>query len=1523
MGIRIPGIYVEVKGDYSALDEDMRKARAIVRNASSDMSNSMNNALAPKQVESSVNTLIRNLGHVQRTAKLTGSEFDNLGLDLGELQKHTGLSEKAFAKLQGRMLQQKATQQADRALKSIARSANLSANETALLRLKMGDASGAMRDFGRIGVSSLGAVHSRVFSLGTAIAGLGVGLGLTHAVNSFASMDRGLIGVQKTTNLTDKEIQKLGLNIQQITTELPLTTEELLGIAQAAGQLGVQGSSNILKFTRTVGMLGTATDLKGDEAATTLARLLNVTGETADEVDVLGSVIVALGNNMATTESEIAFMATEVGQATSTFGVSSAQAAALGATLRSLGVRAELGGSAVGRVFRAIDASIRSGGESLKYLEKMTGQTGEQLKRTFATNSTTVFKQFIEGLGTVINSGGSAASTLEKFGLKGEEILKVMPTLALRSDELGKALGIAAKEQENATALTQEALKAATSFSAQMTIVSNEVDIAAAAIGKELAPHIIEASRAFGDFVEGSSGDFADWAKKSAEGIESLAPLVHTVGDEAGYLFNAFTDMPVELQAAGVIPALLFGKKGIAYTLLALHAAESVFNMGQGLAAVQMGHMSWDDLSSMDGKELQTRLDQLKKNASNINKLKASQKKDLEIMSSEAHLSVGNSGIFGEDLAHLAESPFIGPKQVEKEIKHKAGSSVVDDEDKSTKKQLKTREKFNLEYNKLLRSPYDFEKGQIQKQKELWIDAGVDRIKAANWETISLEKLDKEQAEKREKVLDQFNQKFQLITLSKYEFEKNQIAAQYNVWIKAGADEVKAKKWANLELKKLEQKHTKDLSQEAAKQIKEEKETARKKLEASDDFFAGMYQGYLDLTEKAKTWAQRGIEIAGSFASSSKAALSDLGFDALTGQMKSFSSYWSTFWGGLARSISNHLADLAVTKGLDMLMGMGGGLFDMAGSFLSNVWHTGNMRLGADEVASILQEGEMVVPARQAEAIRQSVGSEGMSKSSFFDSVVDRVSVGNSSVFDNINNSQRDVYGHHMFNSAMSAGAAGLWNGFSNWQTVGQQADVMRGAGINVSQSAVDNLQWNSALGGLAGTMFTGFAGNMFGSFGNQMLGMNDEKYNLAGLEFSTANIGKILGAAAGLFIGGPMAPVLSGALSPVFSLGVSGLADMFNLRDDENLRDALEDKVGWLESHVMMSSFRDRITKNYEGNYNPLGLTEKPATGSYVLVNGKYIPVGPSLPYQQLALEIEAAYEAERRDPVSQVLSFAHAYGHEYTQGIMDGKGEGGQIDALSGAVKSDPGFFGYTTRQWAAKQSKTGFAYEDSYYTGDGRRVDIDSIFNPNSKAALGLGPGWEKTLGIVEKVLGYQFGDGLSGDRGGLDGLGGYGGYSGVSGNYDLSGFGHEFDSFSGSLGSDGSDSSDRSSGGTGSGNAGGASGSSGIGRRHGGDVKAGGKYVWQETGLPGEVFFPQTNGYVMNHEDSAQMINALKVLVNEQKIGTSSTSGSGDGPMLVTLNLDGQQLASALVAGLREQSKNGVQFVHKDMLIESRS
>ena len=295
-------------------------------------------------------------------------------------------------------------------------------------------------------------------------------------ISTIREFEKGLVGVAKTTNLTALALSDLGEDILGMSVTMGVSTNELLEISQAAGQLGVEGASNILAFTDAVAKLGSASDLSGAEAATSLARMLNVTGEASSSVGALAAVIVKLGNSMAITESKIAHLATQVALSTAIFGTSASESAALGAAMGQMGIRAQLAGSAIGRTMRMIDDAVRNGGDEMKVLAEVTGKSADEIRHAFGDSATEGLVMFLEGLGDLDAAGGSSSAALAALGLEGEEILKVLPIMALRIDDVKEALSSASEEQKIATAHTLEFAAAQDTMAAQSTRLWNALD---------------------------------------------------------------------------------------------------------------------------------------------------------------------------------------------------------------------------------------------------------------------------------------------------------------------------------------------------------------------------------------------------------------------------------------------------------------------------------------------------------------------------------------------------------------------------------------------------------------------------------------------------------------------------------------------------------------------------------------------------------------------------------------------------------------------------------------------------------------------------------------------------------------------------------------------------------------------------------------------------------------------------------------------------------------------------------------
>ena len=345
-------------------------------------------------------------------------------------------------------------------------------------------------------------------------------------------------GVTKTVDGTEEQLENLKQGIKDLAKEIPSSTTEIAAVAEAAGQLGIQ-TDNILSFSKAMIDLGNSTNLTSEEAASQLAKFANIMQMSQTDFDKLGSAIVDLGNNFATTEADIVNMAMRLAGAGKQVGLSEGEVLGLSTALSSVGIEAEMGGSAISKAMVKMQNAVELGGgklntvlgktgKSLRDLEllsannskdfkelcdsigmtstevkqlitagtnledfaKVSGMTSEQFKKAWQEDAVGALTTFIKGLGDAESKGESAITMLSEMGLTEVRLRDSLLRAANAGDLLNTAVETGTKAFEDNVALTKEANKRYATMESKLKITKNKIKDVAVSLGDKLLPSI-------------------------------------------------------------------------------------------------------------------------------------------------------------------------------------------------------------------------------------------------------------------------------------------------------------------------------------------------------------------------------------------------------------------------------------------------------------------------------------------------------------------------------------------------------------------------------------------------------------------------------------------------------------------------------------------------------------------------------------------------------------------------------------------------------------------------------------------------------------------------------------------------------------------------------------------------------------------------------------------------------------------------------------------------------------------------
>ena len=396
-----------------------------------------------------------------------------------------------------------------------------------------------------------------------AIAAVGVVGGVTAATRAAIDFEDAFAGIRKTVDEADLAaagltFEDLSDSIRAMAREIPIAATELAAIGEAAGALGV-AAGDIDNFTEVVAKLGVTTDLTSDQAATAMGHLGTILGLTGQDFENVADSLVALGNDGASTESQIIAITERFAASGKSAGLATEDILALASTAASMGIEVEAAGSSLSRLFDNVTTNIGTSNDKAQAFAESLGLSAAEFREAWERDALGTFQEFLGTLDELDQF--QAADLLKRVGITGVRDIRAIKLLAGGMDELNDQL----ETSRTATgALGEEAAKKFETTASQIQLMKNRLTDVGITIGSAVLPKLNELGKRFGEFLNTPDAQraiqqFADAIPGVIDDLVGIAKGIpwgaigsaaQLMGQGAKGLLQAFTSLPPWIQTA-------------------------------------------------------------------------------------------------------------------------------------------------------------------------------------------------------------------------------------------------------------------------------------------------------------------------------------------------------------------------------------------------------------------------------------------------------------------------------------------------------------------------------------------------------------------------------------------------------------------------------------------------------------------------------------------------------------------------------------------------------------------------------------------------------------------------------------------------------------------------------------------------------------------------------------------------------------------------------------------------------------
>ena len=328
---------------------------------------------------------------------------------------------------------------------------------------------------------------------------------MTVPVKLAIDYESSLADVKKVFNGTAAEFKTINNEIVEMSTRLPMAAKDIAAIVAAGAQSGI-ASKELTTFAETAVKMGVAFDISAQESGQSMAELRTAFRMSQAQVTTLADQINHLGNNTPAAAKGILEIVQRIGPLGEVGGYAASSIAALGATLRGMGIQEEIAATGIKNTMLALvagESATKGQIAAYKELGLDYGKVAQDMQKDANGTTLMVLKKI---------------ATLEKYkqaavlsDLFGKESLSAIAPLLTNMSALEKNLGLVAYKTQYAGSMEKEyAARAATSAN-NIQLLKNSVAALGIDIGNVLLPplnSIIIKVRSF-------TNDVRNWAKEN------------------------------------------------------------------------------------------------------------------------------------------------------------------------------------------------------------------------------------------------------------------------------------------------------------------------------------------------------------------------------------------------------------------------------------------------------------------------------------------------------------------------------------------------------------------------------------------------------------------------------------------------------------------------------------------------------------------------------------------------------------------------------------------------------------------------------------------------------------------------------------------------------------------------------------------------------------------------------------------------------------------------------------------------